>query len=223
MCLRFQESLANIPANEFVQSLFIEAMRTKRIIIGDDFRFGKNREGDINLLRSKGRECGYSVVSIDSFERTGQRVSSSSIRAALEVFDFAQAEKLLGRPYTISGRVRHGEKRGRQLGFATANIELNRITTPFLGVYAVRVHGLDGKIYQGVANIGTRPVFDGKQLLLEVHMLDFSGDIYGRYISVEFVRRLRGEEKFSSVEELLSQIKNDIAEARELFNQGARD
>lgn len=217
VCLRFQTSLANVSAEEFVQRLFVDAMKIKGIIIGDDFRFGRDREGDIHTLRRLGGRAGFEVVPIDSFSLEGERVSSSRIRQALSVHDFATARVLLGRAFSISGRVRHGEKRGRQLGFPTANIELNRNTTPLLGVYAVQVSGQDGMDYEGVANIGTRPVFDGKKLLLEVHLLNFNKDIYGEYIKVEFLQRLRGEKKFASIDELKNQIALDIDEAREIF------
>ena len=217
VCLRFQQSLANMQAQDFVQKLFIDALGVRRIIIGDDFRFGKNRDGDIHTLRELGANAGFDVVPVDSFAIDGERVSSSAIRHALKRYDFALAKTLLGRAYSISGRVRHGEKRGRQLGFPTANVELKRVTTPLLGVYAAYVHGVGEKPCAGVVNIGTRPVFDGKKLLLEVHLLDFSEDIYGRYISVEFVERLRGEQKFSGIEELSAQIQRDIENARSLF------
>jgi riboflavin kinase / FMN adenylyltransferase len=217
VCLRFQASLAKVPAKEFVQRLFVEAMGVKRIIIGDDFRFGRNREGDIHTLRSMGEQAGFDVVSIDSFSMAGERVSSSRVRQALSEHDFDTASSLLGRPFSFSGRVKHGDKRGRQLGFPTANIGLNRTKTPVLGVYAVYVTGLDGTKHEGVANIGTRPVFDGKQLLLEVHLLDYSNDIYGQHITVEFLQRLRGEQKFASIDELQDQIKRDIEDASALF------
>ena len=217
ICLRFQESLARVSAEDFVRGLFLDAMGIKRIIIGDDFRFGQNREGDINVLRRMGAESGFDVVPIDSFSINGERVSSSSIRQALNQYDFDLAKRLLGRPYSISGRVRHGEKRGKQLGFPTANIELHRVTTPLLGVYVVYVHGLENRVREGVVNIGTRPVFDGKKLLLEVHLLDYSKDIYGQHISVEFLQRLRGEQKFASIDELRDQINQDIEVARAVF------
>ena len=158
------------------------------------------------------------MVPVEEFRDGESRISSSRIREALGEFDFATAQALLGRPFTIGGRIRHGDKRGRTLGFATANIEPRRLTVPLLGVFAVRVHGAGSTPLPGVANMGTRPVFDGTRLLLEVHILDFSDDIYGEYIQVEFVQRLRGEEKFASVEDLLAQINRDIEEARELFS-----
>lgn len=223
ICLRFQESLAKVSAKEFVRKLFIDAMAIKRIIIGDDFRFGKNREGDIETLREMGKQAEFEVLTIEPFLFKGERVSSSSIREALKQYDFKLAETLLGRPYSISGRVGHGDKRGRQLGFPTANIELNRVTAPLLGVYVVYIRGLDNKVYEGVANIGTRPVFGGKKLLLEIHLLDFSKDIYGKQISVEFVRRLRGEHRFASVDELKRQIDQDVKDARMLFRRNGNN
>ncbi len=217
ICLRFHDSLAMVSAEDFVQRLFVEAMGLKCIVIGDDFRFGKNREGDVHTLRKTGEKVGFEVVPVDSFSMSGKRVSSSRVRQVLAEHDFPAAASLLGRPYSICGRVRHGEKRGRQLGFPTANIALNRARTTLLGVYVVYVNGLDGGRHKGVANIGTRPVFDGKQLFLEVHLLDYSGDIYGKYISIEFLQHLRGEQKFASVNELKSQIEQDIDRARVIF------
>lgn len=217
VCLRFQESLAQVSAEEFVERLFIQALGMKRIIIGDDFRFGKGREGDIRTLRKMGQKAGFDVLPLDSFTMAGERVSSSRVRQALMAHDFETASALLGRHYSISGRVKHGDKRGRQLGFPTANISLSKTRTTLLGVYAVYVNGLDGRRYEGVANIGTRPVFDGKQLLLEVHLLDYSDDIYARHISVEFLQLLREEQKFASIDELRSQISRDIDDARAIF------
>jgi riboflavin kinase/FMN adenylyltransferase len=223
VCLRFQQSLAKVSAQDFVQRLFVQALGMKRIIIGDDFRFGRDREGDIHTLRSMGEVAGFDVVPIDLFAIDGERVSSSRIRQALADHDFASAEKLLGRPYSVSGRVKHGDKRGRQLGFPTANVSLNRSTSPLHGVFAVKVSGLDGVILNGVANLGTRPVFDGKQLLLEVHLLDYNRDIYGQHITVEFLKHIRDEQKFASIDELQKRINQDIEEAQELFNSLGRD
>jgi riboflavin kinase / FMN adenylyltransferase len=217
VCLHFQSSLAKVSAEDFVQKLFVDAMNMKGIIIGDDFRFGRDREGDINVLRSMGEEAGFDVIPIQSFSLGGARVSSSRIRQALADHDFDSASSLLGRPYSISGRVRHGDKRGRQLGFPTANISLSRTTSPLLGVYAVRVRGVEDKVINGVANIGTRPVFDGKQLLLEVHLLDYQNDIYGKHIEVEFLQYLRGETKFASIDDLKKQIDQDIDDAKKVF------
>ncbi len=217
VCLRFKESLAAMTAEDFVQQLFIDSMGIKRIIIGDDFRFGHKRDGDIHTLRTMGAEAGFDVIPIDSFSIDGERVSSSSVRHALKRYDFDLAKTLLGRAYSISGHVRHGEKRGRQLGFPTANIELRRVTTPLLGVYAAYVHRSGMPSSAGVVNIGNRPVFNGSKLLLEVHLLDFSDDLYGQYISVEFVERLRGEQKFGSIDELTKQISQDITSARKLL------
>jgi len=217
VCLRFQASLAKVSAEDFVQRFFIEALGIKRLIIGDDFRFGRERKGDVHTLQSIGQQAGFDVVPVDSHAIGGERVSSSRVRQALADHDFENVKFLLGRPYSLSGRVKHGDKRGRQLGFPTANIGLNRTRTPLLGVFAVYVKGLDGVRYEGVANIGTRPVFCGKQILLEVHLLDYSSDIYGRHLTVEFLEYLRGEQKFASIDELKHQIILDIDRARTKF------
>ena len=221
LCLRFQQSVAGQSAEDFIEQVLVGDLSIKRLIIGDDFRFGKNRRGDYRMLRDFGKRLGFDVVLAETHRLDGHRVSSSSIRERLQESRFEEAQLLLGRYFSISGRVAHGAKRGRQLGFPTANINLGKRAVPLRGVFAVSVKGVDDRAYLGVANLGTRPVFQEKKLLLEAHLFDFDKIIYGRYISVEFFKRLRDERKFSSVDELVAQIATDIRAARELF--GARN
>lgn len=217
-CLRFQQSLASIPAETFVTELLVEGLGIRRIVVGDDFRFGKGRAGDFSLLKHLGGECGFSVIPTETLYHDGMRVSSSRIRTFLAEGDFDSAASLLGRPYYISGKVMHGDKRGMELGFPTANIALKRKTSPLSGIYAVRVHGLGDAVYDGVANIGTRPVFNGETELLEVYLLDFNDTIYGRRIRVEFLKYIRPERHFDSVDALLERMRQDVQAARQYFD-----
>jgi len=218
VCLRFQDSLARLTAREFVEQLLVKRLDVRYLVVGDDFRFGRGRTGDFQGLQEFGREFGFTVVATETLNFDGTRVSSSRIRTLLAAGSMDAAAALLGRPYTISGRIIHGDKRGGTLGFPTANLPIERSKTPLLGVYAVRITGVAaGRYYMGVVNIGTRPVFDGREVLLEVHILDFEGDIYGRHIQVEFLKFLRSEVKFGSVAELCTAIGQDIREAREFF------
>ncbi len=221
LCLRFNESLAGLSAGAFVKDLLIDGLGIRKIIVGDDFGFGKDRQGNVALLRELGSKHGFDVIPTCTYEYNGIRVSSSMIRGHLALGDFEQAVAMLGRPYQISGKVIHGDKRGRTLGFPTANIALKRKNTPLSGVFAVRVHGLGSSVYAGVASIGTRPVFNGEKMLLETFIFDFSRDIYGRRISIEFVKHLREEQNFASVEALCAQMEKDAHKAREFFRNKA--
>lgn len=215
--LRFDNKLANMPAAEFIQRLLIDGLRVSYLVVGDDFRFGKNRQGDFALLQQAGRQHGFQVVNMHTFAIDHMRVSSTRIREALRDGDLGMAEKLLGRPYRMSGRVAHGDKRGRQMGFPTANIHLHRHTVPLSGVYAVQLFGIEGEPVNGVANIGVRPTIGGDKALLEVHLLDFQRDIYGAHVQVVFLQKLREEHKFANLDALIKQIDLDIAAARQYF------
>lgn len=214
VCLRFDETIANLSAVEFVDDILLNALAVKKIIIGDDFRFAKNREGDYQFLLDAGQEEDFEVIMTHFFTSDSERVSSTLIRQALANDDMSKATRLLGRPYRISGRVVHGDKRGRKLGFATANIELHRYLSPVQGIFSARVFGIDGKPLDAVVYVGSRPVYKGKHVILEVHLLDFDDDLYGRHLQIEFLEKLRGEGDFSSEEELVKQIKKDITSAR---------
>ncbi|MDT8403762.1 bifunctional riboflavin kinase/FAD synthetase [Sulfuriflexus sp.] len=219
LCLRFDAEFAAQPAEEFIEHVLLKGLDVRYLVVGDDFRFGKDRRGDFALLRKAGEQHGFQVVNLHTFAIDGERVSSTRVREALAAGEIGQAEQLLGRPYRMCGRVAHGDKRGRTIGFPTANIHLHRTNTPIKGVFAVEMFGIEGEPVQGVANIGTRPTVDGTRSLLEVHLFDFDADIYGRNVSVEFVHKLRDEQQFASFEELRKQIDKDANAARAFFAQ----
>jgi len=218
LVLPFNRSLADIDAEQFISEILVKKLKLKHLVIGDDFHFGKARRGNFALLESKGREYGFSVENSPSFELKGLRISSTLIRDALGEGQLAVAKTLLGRDYSVCGRVAHGDKRGRQLGFPTANIEMLRKNIPLNGVFAVTLTGLDKTTYQGVANLGTRPTFDGQsRAVLETHLFDFKDNIYGRYVEVHFKTKLRNEVRFANLTELQVQIQKDVAAAKQFF------
>jgi riboflavin kinase/FMN adenylyltransferase len=216
--LKFNKRLAQMAADEFVQRLLVDGLNVKYLVVGDDFRFGKDRQGDFAMLQQAGEKHGFQVVNMHTFSIEQHRVSSTRIRLALEQGDLLLAEKLLGRPYRMSGRVAHGDKRGRTLGFPTANIHLHRHKVPLTGVYAVQLFGIAGEPIQGVANVGLRPTVAGLQrALLEVHLFDFERDIYGEHVQVHFLKKLRDEQKFSDLDALTKQIHCDCQQAKDYF------
>ena len=207
-----------MPAESFVEELLVEGLGTRFLSVGDDFRFGSGRQGDFELLQRMGREHGFEVENMNTYKMDADRVSSTRIRELLTQGDFESANQYLGRPYRICGRIGHGDKRGRSIGFPTLNINLHRRVSPLRGVYAVRVDGLGGQAVPGVANIGVRPTVVGDtRYLLEVHLFGFSRDVYGEHISVEFVRKLRDEQRFENFEALRRQILLDADSAREIL------
>ena len=216
--LRFNRQLAEMQAETFIQKLLVEGLNVRYLVVGDDFRFGKDRQGDFALLQQVGKQHGFQVVNMHTFAIEDMRVSSTRIREALQDGDLAVAEKLLGRPYRMSGRVAHGDKRGRKMGYPTANIHLHRAKVPLNGVYAVQLYGIDEEPVNGVANIGVRPTISGSdKALLEVHLFDFKRDIYGEHVQVYFLKKLREEQKFASREQLIEQIHIDSAQAKGFF------
>ncbi|MDD2743760.1 MAG: bifunctional riboflavin kinase/FAD synthetase [Rhodocyclaceae bacterium] len=217
MVCRFNAKFAALSAQQFIDSVLVAGLCTRHLIIGDDFRFGKARVGDFSLLQSAGAVAGFSVEAMSSVTVDGERASSSAVRKALAAGDMAQAASLLGRPYVIDGSVRHGDKIGRQLGFATANIRIKHNPLPMSGVFAVEVAGLGDKPLPGVANLGIRPTLGGTRPLLEVHLFDFERDIYGAHLSVRFVHKLRNEQRFPNLDALKAQIAADAAAARAFF------
>jgi riboflavin kinase/FMN adenylyltransferase len=219
LCLRFDEHLASMPAQEFIRRVLVDGLGVRYLVLGDDFRFGKGRVGDFAMLEQAGAEYGFQVVNMHTFSVDGERVSSTRVRQALAAGDLTAAEKLLGRPYRMCGRVAHGDKRGRSIGFPTANIHLHRQKSPVAGVFAVEMFGLDTEPVAGVANVGSRPTVDGTRILLEVHLFDFDQEIYGRYVHVNFVKKLRDETRFDSFEALQQQIDKDVIEARGYFSR----
>jgi FAD synthase len=179
----------------------------------------KNRRGGFATLREFAQRHGFQLEHTTTCKAGQRRISSSWVREALAAGDMILAETLLGRPYAISGRVIHGDKRGRDLGYPTLNIDLHRMCSPVTGIFVSRAHGLGMEARPAVTSIGIRPMFDGTKMLLESHLLDFSGDVYGAYVSVELLQRLRGEEIFSSNSELKQQIERDINCARQYFDK----
>ncbi len=212
--LNFNKALASMRATEFIEKILIDKLQVKAIIVGDDFRFGCDRQGDFAMLQSYGKSHGLSVINIESHLVENQRVSSTLIRQALIENQLTSADKMLGRPYTICGHVNHGEKRGRTIGFPTANIHLHRSETPLRGVYSVTMHSPKYGDIAGIANVGFRPTVDGKHVQLEVHLFDFDESIYGEAICVSFQHKIRDEKKFDSFDELKNQIQIDCDQAR---------
>lgn len=217
LCVQFTRRFAAVSAADFIDRVLVKGLGVRYLVVGDDFRFGAGRDGDFAMLVDAGRRHGFEVVNLHTFALGGLRVSSTRIREALAAGDLAAAEQLLGRPYRMLGRVAHGDKRGRSIGFPTANIHMHRMVAPVDGVFAVEMFGLPGEPIAGVANVGKRPTVDGTRSLLEVHLFDFSGDLYGRHVQVDFLHRLREERRFPSFEDLRRQIVLDSDAARAFF------
>ncbi|HEY0941689.1 MAG TPA: bifunctional riboflavin kinase/FAD synthetase [Steroidobacter sp.] len=217
VCLRFDDRMRRLSREDFVNEVLVKALGARHIVVGHDFRFGRDNQGDIDCLRTLGAAAGFEVTEVPPFEVEGERVSSSAIREALAVGDMARATKLLGRPYRMTGKVIHGEKLGRKLGFPTANLRLHRRATPVAGIFAIRVTGAGLKDAPGVANLGTRPVVNGKELLLEAHVFDFAGDLYRQVLHVDFIAYLREERWFADMDALIEQMNRDAAQARQML------
>lgn len=217
--LRFNRALAAMSAEDFVQGLLVQRLAAREVWVGPGFRFGKGRAGDIGLLQALGARAGFVAAEIAPVLQGGERVSSTRIRAALVAGDFSAAERLLGQPYAISGRVVHGRQLGRTLGYPTANLRYQGKTPALRGIYATRVHGVSAAPWASVSSFGTRPTVDGIEPLLEAHLFDFDGDLYGRRIEVEFVAHLRDEEKFPDLASLTAQMQRDDAQARAILLQ----
>jgi riboflavin kinase/FMN adenylyltransferase len=203
----------------FVERLIVAELNARHVVVGNDFRYGAGAEGTIHSLRAAGESHGFGVEQVDAFIVDGVRVSSTAIRERLDAGNCAGAARLLGRRYRMIGRVTHGKRLGRTLGFPTANLRLMRRKSPLWGILAVRVHGIDVQPLNGVASLGTRPTVNGVEPLLEVHVFDFQGDLYGRAIEVEFIAKLRDEFKFESVDLMQVQMKVDAAQARDLLSK----
>jgi len=222
--LEFRPTLAHMEAREFAQKLLVDGLCVRHLLVGDDFRFGRGREGDFQLLEAMGGEGGFAVENLHTVTHGDERVSSTRIREALARGEFELARHLLGRSYRICGRIGHGDKRGRNIGYPTANLNLHRRVSPLRGVYAVVVDGVADRPWPGVANVGNRPTVDGgARYLLEVHLFDFEGNLYGRHAEVEFRLRLRDEKKFCSFQELKTQIDRDVLAAREFLEASGGD
>ncbi len=217
ICLPFTPRLAGLSAREFVETILHQALGAIEVIIGDDFHFGHNREGNLAFLQGCASEFGFNVVSTESVVQAGQRVSSSQIRKALEDGDFATVNTLLGRDYTLRGTVIQGKQLGRQWGVPTANIALARLVSPLHGIYVCEMQIEGGEKLPAVASIGSRPAVDDGEFLCEVHLLDKNIDCYDKSVEVTFLHKLRDEENFHDLEALKAQIYDDVAQARAFF------
>lgn len=218
LCLRFDDALSKMAPEHFVQKILIEALGVQHLVVGDDFRFGKDRAGNDQLLTQMAGQEGFTIASAEVVEIDGKRVSSTYIRESLANGKFRRAAKFMGRPFAISGRVVHGRKLGAELGVPTANINLRRMLSPIHGSFAVIADIGDGREIKGVANVGVRPTVDGRdRALLEAHLFGLNENLYGKRINVTFKEKIREEKKFSSLDELKSQIHEDIATAKKIL------
>lgn len=216
---RFSKAFAALSPEDFVQRILVEGLKARYVLVGDDFRFGARRAGDFDMLMVYGEKYGFKAEAMHTVEAAGQRASSTAVREALAGGDMASAAQLLGRPYSISGRVVGGDQIGRKIGYPTANILLKHNRPPLKGVFAVRVQGLATPDWPGVANLGTRPsVHPNGNPTLEVHLFDLDRNLYGHHLRVEFLHKLRDEAKFPNFDALVAQIGKDAALARELLN-----
>ncbi len=239
LCLPFNQKLRSMSADQFIQTILLDGLNISHLIVGDDFRFGCDRTGDYQLLQDAGEESGFSVEDTKTFELEGRRISSTRIRECLSAGDLATVNKLLGRPYRMSGRIGYGRQLGRTIGVPTANVILQRNKLPMTGVFAVKVVEIEvadcnerevldstgtAREWQGVANIGIKPTVAGiPEPSLEVHIFDFpslekGGNLYGKRLSIEFCQKIREEQKFEGLEALKAAIENDMKTARDLFN-----
>ncbi|MDA0149749.1 bifunctional riboflavin kinase/FAD synthetase [Vibrio sp. LaRot3] len=219
LCVSFNTHFAHLTAEQFISDLLVKRLGVKFLVVGDDFCFGRGRKGNFAMLEQAGKEYGFEVVSTQSFCLQQLRVSSTAIREALASDDLASSKEMLGRDYSISGRVSHGRKLGRTIGFPTANIPLKRCVSPVSGVYVVEALGLGEQAIGGVANIGNRPTVNGVRQQLEVHLFDFQADLYGKQLEIVLLHKLRNEEKFASFEALKQQIELDAEAARVWLRQ----
>lgn len=215
--LRFNAAFAALSPDAFAERVLVGRLRAREVWVGPGFRYGSRRAGDLATLQAAGDRLGFAAGEIAPVLLDGERVSSTRIRAALVAGDFATAERLLGRPYAIGGRVVRGRQLGRTLGFPTANLRFQGKVPALQGIYATRVHGVGDAPWPSVSSFGTRPTVDGVEPLLEAHLFDFSGDLYGRRIEVEFVARLRDEEKYPDLPTLVAQMDRDAARARDIL------
>ena len=213
---RFDRAFSALTAEAFIEQVLGRTLQARYVLVGDDFRYGAKRAGDFALLESLGRPLGFDAEFLPTVEIAGERASSTAVRNALAAGQLEHAARLLGRPYSISGRVVHGDKLGRDIGFPTANIQLRHNRPPLMGIFAVELHGLNGAPLAGVASLGKRPTVKSPDAVpvLEVHLFDFNADIYGRRVRVSFLHKLRDEEKYPDLDSLVAQIKRDVDNAK---------
>ena len=219
-CPRFEAQMRDISADDFIRRILIHGLGARHVVIGDDFQFARRREGTLEHLQRASRALEFSIEQVPSVIVDGIRVSSTAIRDCLWGGEMQRATALLGRPYQMSGKVVRGEKLGRSLGYPTANVDLRRRQSAVMGIFAVRVHGVGPRPLDAVASVGDRPTFGGTKPILEVHIFDFDEDIYGEYIHVDFISRLRGQEKYDRVEDLVAQMHRDADNARSILTAG---
>lgn len=216
---RFDRAFASLTAETFIEQVLGTTLDARYVLVGDDFRYGARRTGDFALLKQAGERLGFDAEFLPTVAVAGERSSSTAVRQALAAGELEHAARLLGRPYGISGRVVHGDKLGRDIGFPTANIQLKHNRPPLMGIFAVELHGLDGAPLPGVASLGRRPTVKGADAVpvLEVHLFDFKADIYGRRVRVDFLHKLRDEEKYPDLDSLVAQIRRDVENARQFL------
>ena len=218
---RFDRAFSSLSAQAFIEQVLGYTLQARYVLVGDDFRYGAKRAGDFALLQQAGQSLGFDAEFLPTVEVAGERASSTAVRQALALGDLAHAARLLGRPYSISGRVVHGDKLGRGIGFPTANIQLKHNRPPLMGIFVVEVCGLNGAPLHGAASLGKRPTVKGPDAVpvLEVHLFDFDADIYGRRVRVDFLHKLRDEEKYPDLDSLVAQIKRDVEDAKHFLAQ----
>jgi riboflavin kinase/FMN adenylyltransferase len=212
--LRFNQDLASMSAENFVQTVLVDTLGANDVVVGADFHYGKGRQGDTESLSRTGKLLGFEISPITMLDVDGERASSSNIRGHLARGELKQAERLLGRPFCMAGRVIRGRQLGRQLGYPTANIRLTTSPSPLAGVFAIRARWSESDWHDGVANLGTRPAVGGEGFLLEAHLFDFEGDLYGKRLEVAFVKKLRDETHFEDIDDLVVQMQEDERQAR---------
>lgn len=220
-CPRFDQQMKNIAVDTFIRQILVHALNVRYLVVGDDFRFAARRQGTVEQLRRAGRALDIAIDQVASVVVDGSRVSSTEIRNALWEGRLDHATRQLGRPYRMSGKVIPGEKIGRTLGFPTANVNLRRRQSPVMGIFAARVSGISGQPLDAVASVGSRPTFAGTKPILEVHIFDFDEDIYGEYIHVDFIARIRDQEKFAQIDALVEQMHRDSDLAKDLLAHDA--
>jgi riboflavin kinase/FMN adenylyltransferase len=216
LVIKFNKEFSNINAQTFIEEFLLRKLNIKLCLVGDDFRFGKNRVGDFSLLQENGVKHGFAVEETATIEHNQIRISSTRIRECLQQNNLEETKKLLGRSYSISGKIVRGQQRGRTINFPTINILPNRSKSPVSGVFAVKVK-LSGQTYFGICNAGHKPTVNGREFLFETHIFDFKKDVYEQFAEIDFLKHVRPEKKFNSFEELKDQIEKDVIEAKKFF------
>lgn len=218
LCLTFNQAFSQLSADEFIQRVLIDGLNAKHLVVGDDFCFGFQRQGNFELLQQQSTQLGFDVEAMPTYQLDGRRVSSTRVREVLQQPNLESANRLLGHDFRFEGRVIHGQKLGRKLGFPTLNLNPKRLQMPVSGVFAVRVAGLDHQAWPGVANIGVRPTVQGSRPSIEVHLFNWQKMVYGAHVEVRLEAFIRPEMKFDGLETLRAQIQLDAEQAKRYFN-----